>query len=598
MAPFRQRPHSRPASLYIVIAMVSLAALMSHTSAAQIPQQVAEADVQSPGWWTLLPPVVAIAIALIFRSVIPALFLGIWCGAMILNGWGLTSIWTAFLDSFDTHLVNAIADADRVRVLLFTMMLGGMIGILGRNGGMRGIVARTTRFASNAVRGQLVTASLGLVIFFDDIANTLLIGKTMRPVTDRLRISREKLAYLVDSTAAPIAGIAVASTWVGYEVSVIGATAEGIAGLDTAPYLIFLASIPYSFYSIIALFMVFAVAWSARDFGPMHQAEIAARRKPMAVPSADAEPDSHKPAMVARHPAVTEGTADQRIGNVPYKIEDSASALNAVVPILAVVTTLFAGLLITGSGDSIQEILGSADSFLALMWASLLGVVCAAAITTARRILTLNQTVDAWFEGVRTTLIAVVVLTLSWTLADIVQSLNTAEYIIGISSDRLPLFLLPSVSFVLGGIVAFTTGTSWGTMGILMPLMLPLSWSLLTGSADGGMAEQMYIFHGSVAGVLAGAIWGDHCSPISDTTVLSSLASDCDHIEHVRTQLPYAMTAGTCALFLCALPVGLGVPWWLCLIVSFGVVAGVLKVLGKSTEVEPSRLTSAIDDVG
>ena len=559
MAPFRQRPKIFPASLYIAIAMVSLAALMPGTAATQITQQVAEADMQSPGWWTLLPPVVAIAIALIFRSVIPALFIGIWCGASILNGWGLTSIWTAFLDSFDTHLVNAIADADRVRVLLFTMMLGGMIGILGRNGGMRGIVAWTTRFASNAVRGQLVTASLGLVVFFDDIANTLLIGKTMRPVTDRLRISREKLAYLVDSTAAPIAGVAVASTWVGYEVSVIGATAEGIAGLDTAPYLIFLASIPYSFYSIIALFMVFAVAWSARDFGPMYSAEIAARRKPMAVSPAGAEPDS-------------------------AGVKDSTSALNAVVPILAVVSTLFAGLLITGSGDSIQEILGSADSFLALMWASLLGVGCAAGISTARRILTLNQTVDAWFEGVRTTLIAVIVLTLSWTLADIVQSLNTAEYIIGISSDRLPLFLLPSVSFVLGGIVAFTTGTSWGTMGILMPLMLPLSWSLLTGSADGAMAEQMHIFHGSVAGVLAGAIWGDHCSPISDTTVLSSLASDCDHIEHVRTQLPYAMTAGLCALFLCTLPVGLGVPWWLCLIVSFTVVAGVLKVLGKSTE--------------
>ncbi len=560
MAPLRQHPKTCTATLCIAIAaLFSLAALMPGTAATQIARQVAEADMQSPGWWTLLPPVVAIVIAVVFRSVIPALFIGIWCGASILNGWGLTSIWTAFLQSFDTHLVDAIADADRVRVLLFTMMLGGMIGILGRNGGMRGIVARTTRFASNAVRGQLVTASLGLVVFFDDIANTLLIGKTMRPVTDRLRISREKLAYLVDSTAAPIAGIAVASTWVGYEVSVIGATAAGIAGLDTAPYLIFLASIPYSFYSIIALFMVFAVAWSARDFGPMYHAEIAAWRKPMTAPPVEAEPDSSG-------------------------LKDSTGALNAVVPILAVVSTLFAGLLITGSGESIQEILGSADSFLALMWASLLGVGCAMAITVGRRILTLTQTIDAWFEGVRTTLIAVIVLTLSWTLADIVQSLNTAEYIIGISSERLPLFLLPSVSFVLGGIVAFTTGTSWGTMGILMPLMLPLSWSLLTGSADGTMPEQMHIFHGSVAGVLAGAIWGDHCSPISDTTVLSSLASDCDHIEHVRTQLPYAMTAGICALFLCTLPVGLGVPWWLCLITSFAVVAGVLKVLGKSTE--------------
>ena len=165
MAPFRQRSKICPASLYIAIAMVSLAALMPGTAVTQITQQVAEADMQSPGWWTVLPPVVAIAIALVFRSVIPALFIGIWCGASILNGWGLTSIWTAFLDSFDTHLVNAIADTDRIRVLLFTMMLGGMIGILGRNGGMQGIDAWTTRFASNAVRGHLVTASLGLVVF-------------------------------------------------------------------------------------------------------------------------------------------------------------------------------------------------------------------------------------------------------------------------------------------------------------------------------------------------------------------------------------------------------------------------------------------------
>ena len=165
MAPFRQRPHSRPASIFIVTAILCLATLMPDTAATQVPQQVSEVDIHSPGWWTLLPPIVAIAIALIFRSVIPALFIGIWCGVFILSGAGLTSIWTAFLDSFDTHLVNAITDADRIRVLLFTMMLGGMIGILGRNGGMRGIVAWTTRFASNAVRGQLVTASIGLVIF-------------------------------------------------------------------------------------------------------------------------------------------------------------------------------------------------------------------------------------------------------------------------------------------------------------------------------------------------------------------------------------------------------------------------------------------------
>ena len=340
-----------------------------------------------PGWITLLPPVIAIGIALIFRSVIPALFIGIWCGAFIIAGPGLFSGWNAFLQSFDTYLVDAIANPDRVRVLLFTMMLGGMIGILARNGGMQGIVARVTKFASTAVRGQMITATLGLVIFFDDIANTLLIGKTMRPVTDKLRISREKLAYLVDSTAAPVAGIAFASTWVGFEVSVIGSTIEGVSDLDTSPYLIFLGSVPYSFYPIITVFMVFAVAYTARDFGPMYEAEIAARRA--------------KLENAAESTEVSTSSAD---------IGDNQKASNAIVPILIVVITLFAGLLISGSGGTLRDILSSADSYLALMWASLLGVASAAIVTVFRKILTVNEVIDAWSEGVGSTLFAVIVL--------------------------------------------------------------------------------------------------------------------------------------------------------------------------------------------
>lgn len=511
----------------------------------------------TPGWPTVVPPVLAIVIALATRAVLPALLVGIWSGVFIAAGAHPAAVWSSFLASFDTYVVNAIADVDRVRVLLFTMMLGGMIGILAKNGGMGGVVARVTRHASDATRGQLATAGLGLVVFFDDIANTLLIGKTMRPVTDKLRISREKLAYLVDSTAAPIAGIAFASTWVGYQVSVIGSTVDGIADLDMPPYLIFLESLPYSFYSIITLFMVFAVAYSGRDFGPMHGAEIAARR-------CDEAPDGMQ---------IAESTP--RAGN--------ESAANAVVPILVVVVTLLASLLLTGSGDSLRDVLGSADSYAALMWASLLGVASAALITVGRRVLSLEQTVEAWSDGVRSTVFAVIVLVLSWTLADVVKELNTAGFIIELTQGALPLFLLPAVSFLLSGVVAFTTGTSWGTMGIVIPLILPLSWTLVTGTAAADGSVDLVPFYGSVAGVLAGAIWGDHCSPISDTTVLSSLAADCNHIDHVRTQLPYAMTSGACALFLCALPVGFGVPWWLCLLVSFGVVVGVLRWIGRPT---------------
>lgn len=513
------------------------------------------------GWLSLLPPLVAIVVALTIRSVIPALFAGIWCGAFLVGGPALDTAWTAILRSFDTYLVDAVADPDRVRVLLFTMMLGGMIGILSSNGGMQGIVTRLTSFASTAIRGQLLTAGLGLVVFFDDVANTLLIGKTMRPLTDRLRISREKLAYLVDSTAAPIAGIAFASTWVGYEVSVIGNTIEQIPNLDMTPYLIFIQSIPYSFYPIITLFMVFTIAYCGRDFGPMYRAELSARQEK----SSSLTLDEERTAVTPNH-------------------HRSESASSALVPIFVVVLTLLSSLIITGEGDSFQEIVGSADSYLALMWASLLGVLAAAAITLLRRILTLDQVVEAWAGGVGTTLFAMIVLALSWTLADIIQELRTAQYIVAVVGGNLPLFLLPTLSFVISGAVAFTTGTSWGTMGIMMPLVLPLSWNLLVGAADVDVVSDLYLFYGTVAGVLSGAIWGDHCSPISDTTILASLASECNHIEHVRTQLPYAMVSGLCAVVFCTLPVGMGVPWWICLPFSFAAVVTVIAVIGKHSD--------------
>lgn len=513
------------------------------------------------GWLSLLPPLVAILVALTIRSVIPALFAGIWCGAFLVGGPSLDTAWAAILRSFDTYLVDSVANPDRVRILLFTMMLGGMIGILSRNGGMQGIVSRLTRFASTAVRGQLLTAGLGLVVFFDDVANTLLIGKTMRPLTDRLRISREKLAYLVDSTAAPIAGIAFASTWVGYEVSVIGTTIDQIPTLDMAPYLIFVQSIPYSFYPIITLFMVFAIAYSGRDFGPMYRSEVAARQEKPAAPTPD----------------------DEKAVTMP-DVHRNERASSALVPILVVVITLLSSLIITGEGDSLQEIVGSADSYLALMWASLLGVLASAAITLARRILTLDQLVDAWANGVGTTLFAVIVLALAWTLADIIQELRTAQYIVAVVGGNLPLFLLPTLSFVLSGVVAFTTGTSWGTMGIMMPLVLPLSWTLLAGSAEMDAVSDLHVFHGTVAGVLSGAIWGDHCSPISDTTILASLASECHHIEHVRTQLPYSMASGICAVLFGTLPVGLGVPWWIGLPLGFAAIASVIAIIGRHAD--------------
>ena len=510
-----------------------------------------------PGWASVVPPFVAIAFALIFRSVLPALFVGIWCGAWLAAGLSLGGLWRGFMASFDTHLVAAMADADRIKIILFTMMMGGMIGILSKNGGMQGIVAAVTGIARTPRRGQLTTAGLGLAIFFDDIANTLLIGKTMQPVTDRLRISREKLAYLVDSTAAPIASIAFATTWIGYQVSVIDATVGGMADFDQPAYALFLASLPHAYYPLLTLFLVFAIAASGRDFGPMLTAERRARL-------------GHRPA--------TPGTAD-----APDPTRPQPRMINAVVPIATLIVTLIATLYATGSGDSFRQIIGSADSFQALLAASFLGVAVAGALTLAQRLLSLEALIDAWFDGVMTTFLAMIILVLAWTLSDLTQTLHTADFLIAALGDRLAPGLLPAITFVLAALVAFTTGTSWGTMGILMPLVLPLAWGVLdiSGLTD---PAHMHILYGAVAAVLAGATFGDHCSPISDTTVLSSAASGCNHIEHVRTQLPYALTTGIVATVVCAIPVGYGAPWWLCLLLGAAVIWLGLTRFGKRSD--------------
>ena len=238
----------------------------------------ADAEPQAAGSWiAILPPLVTITFALLWKRVIPALFLGIWLGAWFINDFGLMGLWMGLLDAFQVYVLGALADPDHAAIVLFSLMVGGMVGIISRNGGMQGIVNSIVRWADTAKRACLATASMGLAIFFDDYANTLVVGNTMRPVTDAKRVSREKLAYIVDSTAAPVACIGLVTTWIGYEVGLIGDALEHVEGLDTQPYLMFLNTIPYSFYPLLAIAFVFMVAWSGRDFGPMHRAEARAR---------------------------------------------------------------------------------------------------------------------------------------------------------------------------------------------------------------------------------------------------------------------------------------------------------------------------------
>ena len=520
------------------------------------------------GWVSILPPVLAIAVALIFRQVVPALFAGIYIGAIVTYGFSLGGFWYALFDILQVYVLEAVTDSGHATIMLFTFMIGGMVGIISRNGGTRGVANRIVSLASNPSRGQTATGALGVAIFFDDYANTLVVGNTMRSVTDRLRISREKLAYLVDSTAAPIATIAIISTWVGFQVGLIDDAVGGIEGFGQSGYSIFLNSLPYAFYPILALVLVFTIALTGRDFGPMRKAEERARLEGK-VMREGAEVD----------PAAAEG------GELEPKEGVPARALNAVIPVVVLIGVTMVGLYITGEGETFQDVIGSADSYAALTWASLLSVLVAAALSLGQRILSLGEVVNSWYSGVKAMLFGIIILILAWSLSGVIGVLGTGDYLVSILSESLLPAVLPALIFVLAAATAFATGTSWGTMGILFPLTVPLTWAVLqTNGMDN--PDGYYVMYASVSTVLAGAVWGDHCSPISDTTVLSSIGSGCDHIDHVRTQIPYALLAGIVAVVLGLLPAGFGVPWWILLPVTIAVVVAVVLFFGKSVREE------------
>jgi Na+/H+ antiporter NhaC len=494
-----------------------------------------------PGWISILPPLVAIALALIFREVVISLFLGVWIGAFFAAGLNpLSALWR----SIDTFITPSVADISNASILMFTALLGGMVGVIGRCGGSRGIVAAVRPLASSPRRAQLATFLAGLAIFFDDYANTLIVGNTFRPITDKLRVSREKLAYIVDSTAAPVVTIVFVSTWVGFEISRIQdglriasqqtsdpALAASLA--SASPFTVFLETIPYLFYPILALVMVGLIVFTRRDFGPMHRAESRARGG----------------GGVYREGAQL--MMDTEAGGLDAKEGAPHRWLNAAIPVITVVIVVVLGLYFdgrTGAGDgSLWDIFGAADPFKTLLWGSLAGATVAMLLAVTQRILTLRESIEALLAGVKAMMVAFAILILAWSLGLVTEEVGTARYLTQILSDNLDPRLLPALVFITAAAISFATGTSWATMAILLPLVVPLIVAMGGASpAVGGLSSTLLL--GTVSAVLAGAIFGDHCSPISDTTVLSSMASACDHMDHVRTQLPYALTVAVTAV--------------------------------------------------
>ncbi len=517
------------------------------------------------GWLSIVPPLLAIFLALILRQVIISLSVGIYAGALIYYDF---NPFTAILRFADTTLLNVLVDKNHMFIIVFTLLIGGVVGIISANGGTIGLAKRITRFAKTARSGMLSGWFLGILIFFDDYANSLIIGNMMRPITDKLKISREKLAYIVDSTAAPVASIVIISTWIGYEVGLISDGLQSINSTQNA-YDVFIASIPYRFYPIAAIFFVFLTSYLGRDFGAMYKYEKKAKEN-----------------------GVTDAVDNAEVSEFKNNFEldvSKAKWFNAAVPIAVILFGTVIALFMTGINSlqsagiteyTIQNIINHSDSFSSLLWASFIASIVAVAMSVFQGLLSLSKAMDAWQKGIQTMLVAVIILVFAWAISSITNDLKTADYIISLLSNSIDPRFLPALVFIICALISFSTGTSWGTMAIVMPIVIPLTYTLGLNSGLEVNTLQM-IMISVISSVLAGSVFGDHCSPIADTTILSSLASSCNHINHVKTQLPYSLLVGGVTLLLGSIPTAFGLNPYISLILIIIALIVLLKIIGK-----------------
>lgn len=522
-----------------------------------------------PLWLSILPPLIAIVMALLLKEVISALFFGVLSGTFIMALYSGqepgTALGSGLLRVMDTYVVGSIFDIDHAMIIVFTLTIGGMVKIISANGGMQGIVNWLLRRANGPRSGQFMTFVMDLCIFFDDYSNTLMVGNTMRPVADKLRVSREKLAFIVDSTAAPVVAIAFVTTWIGAELSYIQ---EGIdvIGLEASAYSVFVNSLKYSFYPLLTLCFVLMIIHSGRDYGPMLKAEREARTK--VVSDSNSQDNSNK----------------------------QAHGIDALLPLLTLIFGTIIGLFITGYDSAIwqdsshgfftklSETIGEANSYLALIWSSIVSLIISVIMTLYRGTLTFGKIMDEMVDGFKVMFNAVLILTMAWSIALVTKHMQTAEFVSAILLKlSLSPYIIPALTFLLAALIGFSTGTSWGTMAILYPLILPASWMLCQNQGL-GVDATMPLFYSVVASVMAGSVMGDHCSPISDTTIMSSMASGCNHLQHVKTQMPYALTVGAVALFIGVLPTSLGLPSWLAFLMALAILGIIVRFVGKKVE--------------
>ena len=463
-------------------------------------------------FWSLVPPVVAICLALITKEVYSSLFIGILIGGLFYSGFSFSgTINHVFKDGF----VGSLSDSYNVGILIFLVILGIMVALMNKAGGSAAFGEWAKKRIKSKKNAQIATIFLGIIVFIDDYFNCLTVGSVMRPITDRYKVSKEKLAYLIDSTAAPVCIIAPISSW----AAAVTGFVEGEDGFQ-----LFIKAIPYNFYALLTIFALFAIVISGVDFGPMKGYEASASSF-----SSDELEEKKLP------------TAKGKV-------------LDLVFPIVSLIVFCVIGMIYTGgffaSGEEhhgFVEAFSGCDASVGLMYGSFGALILTLIVFVLRRVLSFKDCMSCIPDGFKAMVPAILILTLAWTLKSMTDSLGSKEFVSSFVQTYASglLYFLPAIIFVIGAFLAFATGTSWGTFGILIPIVVAVF--------NGSDYNLMII---SISACMAGAVCGDHCSPISDTTIMASAGAECIHVNHVNSQLPYALSIATVS-FVCYLIAGL-----------------------------------------
>ena len=493
-------------------------------------------------FWALVPPVVAIALALITKEVYSSLFLGILVGGLFYSGFSFEG---PIVHIFQDGVVSVLSDSYNVGILIFLVILGAIVCLMNKAGGSAAFGRWASEHIKTRTGAQLATVALGVLIFIDDYFNCLTVGSVMRPVTDKHNISRAKLAYLIDATAAPVCIIAPISSW----AAAVTGFVEGEDGLA-----LFISAIPYNFYALLTIVMMVTIAILNIDFGSMKVHEDNAK-------NGDLFTTPDRP--------YGDGNDEVAVGNGGVK--------DLVIPILSLIVCCVIGMIWTGgffAGENFVTAFSNSDASVGLAVGSAFALVITIALYVSRKVLGFKECMDCIPEGFKAMVPAIMILTFAWTLKAMTDSLGAAEFVAAIIKGGASgiVNLLPAIIFLVGCFLAFATGTSWGTFGILIPIVV-----------DAFQATNPTLMTIAISACMAGAVCGDHCSPISDTTIMASAGAQCNHVNHVSTQLPYAVSVAAIS-FITYIVAGFVQSAWISLPVGIVLTLGYLMVMKKRSE--------------